>query len=260
MTVRKDSPAPQVTLTLRLSALGQTLQGEVSVPSGAVRPEAMLPIYHSLADALMQAAEAAAAKQDLTIACRKGCAACCRKLVPVSAIEARRIGALVAEIPEPQRSEVQARVAAARDRLAAAGLLDRLARLDQLTPEAYAALGSEYFARWIACPFLEGEACSIYSERPLACREYAVTSPAQNCFPESATQSVDQVTLPHSVATAVAAAEAGSAPSEDRWVPLVLAIEWAASHGAAPPARDGLAMLREVLSRLGPGNASEGAD
>jgi Fe-S-cluster containining protein len=31
------------------------------------------------------------------------------------------------------------------------------------------------------CPFLEDESCSIHPDRPLVCREYLVTSPAELC-------------------------------------------------------------------------------
>ena len=31
------------------------------------------------------------------------------------------------------------------------------------------------------CPFLEEESCSIHPDRPLVCREYLVTSPAELC-------------------------------------------------------------------------------
>jgi hypothetical protein len=33
-----------------------------------------------------------------------------------------------------------------------------------------------YFLQGVACPFLEAESCGIHPDRPLACREYLVTS------------------------------------------------------------------------------------
>jgi Fe-S-cluster containining protein len=47
-------------------------------------------------------------------------------------------------------------------------------------------LAMRYFRQGIACPFLENESCSIHESRPLACREYLVTSPAENCSAPSA--------------------------------------------------------------------------
>ena len=38
-----------------------------------------------------------------------------------------------------------------------------------------------YLGLELACPFLEDDACSIYAERPSACREYLVSSPKELC-------------------------------------------------------------------------------
>lgn len=142
------------------------------------------------------------------------------------------------ELPEPLRSEVRARFVAARDRLREAGLLDTLTRLDQLTDEECWAAGLEYFHHWIPCPFLDREACLIYSERPLACREYSVTSPPANCFPGTESETVDVLNLPCSVSTALASLGGSSNQKKAQWVPLVLAAGWAQSHlEEEPPVR-----------------------
>jgi len=73
---------------------------------------------------------------------------------------------------------VRARFEAVLTTLAPTGLLERA--MHQVQREARQ-LGVEYFAQHVACPFLEDESCSIHSDRPLACREYLVTSPALNC-------------------------------------------------------------------------------
>ena len=42
-------------------------------------------------------------------------------------------------------------------------------------------MSGRYFAAGIPCPFLEEERCGVYDERPVVCREYAVTSPPELC-------------------------------------------------------------------------------
>ena len=42
-------------------------------------------------------------------------------------------------------------------------------------------LNLEYWALKIACPFLENESCSIYKDRPIACREYLVVTDPKHC-------------------------------------------------------------------------------
>ena len=88
-------------------------------------------------------------------------------------------------MPEPRRTEVRARFADAVAKIEAAGLLPEARAFDSLPDEQYLALHPRYFALQIACPFLEDESCSIYSQRPLVCREYLVTSPAEYCFEET---------------------------------------------------------------------------
>jgi Fe-S-cluster containining protein len=116
-----------------------------------------------------------------SISCKAGCGACCRMLVPISELEAQRLREVVHAMPEPRRSHVLARFAEAVRQLDAAGLLPQLRRVEQWTDNEFQAMTRAYFERQIACPFLEAESCSIYEERPITCREYLVTSPAEKC-------------------------------------------------------------------------------
>jgi Fe-S-cluster containining protein len=193
----------------------------------------------------VQAAEA----REQTISCKKGCGACCRQLVPVSETEARRLCDLVNELPEPRRSAVLTRFADARERLEAAGLLEQLRHPERLPAEQRQTFALEYFRQGIPCPFREEESCSVHPDRPLICWEYLVTSPAEHCTrPSPAT--VRRVPLPGRVSQAATRLGAGDAPAAGRWVPLVLAVEWADAHPAEPPDRPGPELLREFLGHL----------
>ena len=94
-------------------------------------------------------------------------------------------------------------------------------------------------------PVPGGGVLSIYEERPITCREYLVTSPAENCS-RPTPQNIRRVKLLMPVFNAVARWQV--APSEhflERWVPLILA------HGVGRGAprrhmpRPGLDLLRE---------------
>src|SRR5262249_61904401 len=100
-------------------------------------------------------------------------------------------------------------------------------------------------------PFLEEESCSISQERPITCREYLVTSPAENCA-KLGDAGVRRVRLPLRVFNAVARWQVP--PQEhflERWVPLILAPEWAEAHPEDPPPRPGPELLRDLLDHLG---------
>src|SRR6202035_352852 len=104
-----------------------------------------------------------------------------RQLVPVSKTEARQLRALVDAMPEPRRSEIRERFADGVVRLGQAGMLEALRGLDALPEAELNDMNPRYMALRIPCPFLEEESCSIHPPRPMICREYLVTTPAERC-------------------------------------------------------------------------------
>jgi len=95
----------------------RNLAAKFSVPAGPTRLMDLLPIVQRVADAIVDSAVADVEQQGKSISCKKGCGTCCRQLVPISEVEARRIRDLVYNFPEPRRSQVLARFAEARSRL-----------------------------------------------------------------------------------------------------------------------------------------------
>jgi Fe-S-cluster containining protein len=234
--------------TADLSLAGYQLSIQMEVPTGRKRPIHLLPLFHSVANALIEVAENMVAEQGRAISCKKGCGACCRQLVPIALSEARRLRELVDELPEPRRSEVRQRFASARTRLEQAGLLERLVDPRRIT-ETSESLAMEYFKQGITCPFLEEESCSIHQERPLACREYLVTSPAEHCAKPSAAD-VRCVKMPAEASTALLQLEPTSADYAARWVTLTLALDWAEQHPDVTPERPGPELVRDFFNQL----------
>jgi Fe-S-cluster containining protein len=108
----------------------------------------------------------------------------------------------------------------------------------------------QYFRQGIPCPFLEEESCSIYPDRPIACREYLVTSPPEHCA-EPATDAVRGVQLPLKVWTALARFDKVLPSAQTiRWVPLILAPDWAAENPEEADPRPGPELARELFDYL----------
>ena len=168
---------------------GVPMEFEVTVPASPVKPQRMLPVFQQLANAFADGAEEAAASEGRPVSCKAGCGACCRQPVPITETEVYHIAELVESFDEPRRSEVKGRFRAAAEHFNSTGwygrFADHIRRASNLTlEEGYiegVGLIREYFADGIACPFLENESCSIHPVRPVSCREYLVTSPAENC-------------------------------------------------------------------------------
>lgn len=250
MNAESPDLAETVTATVKFGTDAWQMQTRVTVPAGPTSMRALLPVMQSLTNSIVDAAVQMAEAEGRKVSCCAGCGACCRQMVPISEVEARQIGQLVANLPEPRRATVRARFADASRRLDQAGLLDKMRRRDQWDGQEIQPLGIEYFRQGIPCPFLEDESCSIHPDRPLACREYLVTSPAEFCARPSA-ETIDQVELPVKVWPAVARCDAPDPGARFvRWVPLVLAPEWAADHPDEPPPRPGPELLREFFDHL----------
>lgn len=239
-----------VTVRVGMKVWDDRVEMEAELPAGPVRVSALLPVFQRVADGLVGLAEERAAAEGRTVSCTKGCGACCRQLVPISEVEARRIAELVDEMPEPRRSEIRERFRRATERLAQAGLLERLRDNADFVEGEVAPFGVAYFRLGVPCPFLEEESCSIHPDRPITCREYLVTSPAERCRdPKPGT--IDQVELPGKMWTAIARADAaGRLGRLVPWVPLVLAPEWAAAHPDASEPRPVEEVFRAVLAEL----------
>jgi len=220
------------TATLRLSVGELRIVHPITVPSGPVAAADVVPALQGLVNAVVAAAEAGKA-----ISCRKGCGACCRQLVPVSRTEAERLLETVAALPAERRAVLEARFAAAEAALAAADLKERKGRPDRELSTAYFGLG-------IPCPFLEDESCSIHPDRPLVCREYLVTSPADLCA-GPAQEGVTPVPVPK-----VSLAARGLQDESEDWFPLALLMDWAKTRPKGGARRTGPEWIQKFLKGM----------
>lgn len=240
----------RVTANIKLTSPGWGMEFKLTVPAGPTTLKELLPLAQTLSDAVVNATVQEVEQLGTKISCCKGCGACCRQLVPISEVEARRIAEVVQSLPEPRQSQVRAKFEDALSRLKDAGLLDKLHDPERWYREGYIPFGMEYFRLGIPCPFLEEESCSIHPDRPVTCREFLVTTPAAHCQNPSA-ETVKSVRLPLRIGPALAEFQViESAPYLVRWVPLVLALEWGATHPDPPAERTGPDLLGQFMRNL----------
>lgn len=226
------------TATLRLTVGDLRVVHPVTVPSGSVRASAVVPALQGLVNAVVGAAETKLAETGAEISCRKGCGACCRQLVPVSRTEAERLLGVVEAMPAKRRRALEERFAAAATAIKAAGLDAKAGRADR-------ELSVGYFALGIPCPFLEEESCSIHPERPLVCREYLVTSPAELCAgPQQ--EGVMPVPVPK-----VSLAARGLQDDQESWFPLAMLMDWAKTRPRHGVKRTGPEWIQKFLKGIG---------
>jgi Fe-S-cluster containining protein len=232
---------------LDLTVAGQPMHVEIPISTGLVSGAALIPIARALGAAIAERVIAVEAAAERHVSCRKGCGACCRQVVPISISEARAIHALVEAMPEPRRSEIRARFAAIRDALTAAGLHETILDPTQIPEDGARALSFRYFKLGLACPFLEDESCSIHADRPVACREYLVTSPAELCA-DPAAEKINGVPRPMRVDTALIRCDPEAPPERATWVALSTALDWVAQHPSPEARMLGPDLLRFFLT------------
>jgi len=177
----KDTPGGSTTYQIALDVEGRSYTAEIGVPNRQITLLDLLPLLWQFQDALIEAWTEIAVPSGKRVSCRKGCGACCRQLVPVSEVEALHLARVVAELPAEARARVTERFEKAVAQLEQKGLLASLKDLTGKSRDEKRRIGLAYFNEHIACPFLEDESCTIHAQRPSACREYLVTSPAANC-------------------------------------------------------------------------------
>lgn len=233
--------------SVTVSVGDRKLRVPMSLPFGNIRPLRMLPVFHSVANTFVDHFTALSEENGETVSCTKGCGACCKQLVPVSDIETHWIKEVVESLPEPRKQTVKDRFGEAVSKLRDAGLMEGLVNLGEQDRERRRELGLEYFAQGLDCPFLEDGACSIHKQRPISCREYLVTSPAENCSNPTA-EGVKCVDVSVKVSNGVA--RALSKDGKAVWVPLVLALDWSAEHEENSAPRPSVEIAKSVFAKL----------
>ncbi len=224
------------TATLRLTAGELRIAHPITVPNAAVPAREVVPALQGLVNAVVAAAEVGLGAGK-AVSCRKGCGACCRQLVPVSRTEGERLLDLVEAMPRERRGEIKRRFAAAEAILEPAGFGARAGKTDR-------ELSSTYFALGLPCPFLEEESCSIHTERPLVCREYLVTSPADLCAGPTQ-EGVTPVAVPKFSLGARKLQE-----EKDDWFPLALLMAWNRTRPKGGLRRTGPEWVQRFLKGL----------
>jgi len=239
-----------VTGNITVTLGGSPISMSMTVPAEPVTVRRMLPVFHQMANSFVGVGVGAAEVDGKTISCKAGCGACCRQPVPLAESEAFELAELVENMPEPRRTEIKERFDKAFGHFAEKGWFEKLDGVAGLDKEVRHEVALEYFTEQIACPFLEDESCSIHENRPVACREYLVTSPAEHCSDPTA-ETIEMVPILAKPSTALCAiSQVKTKGTSVRFVPLITALEIARHYEEDETKKTGEAWMAAFFTEL----------
>ncbi|MCP9455617.1 MAG: YkgJ family cysteine cluster protein [Nitrospira sp.] len=252
------TPSVQTPSTEQFEISITTAAGRVSAvvhtPTTFIPITSLVPLLRSLGKQAQQLEETHAAVEGRLCSCTKGCAACCRMLVPLSPPEAFRLMDHVRQWPLEQQQRLAVRLADIKSVLAAHGIWQRLlAVVESEQPpndDDLAPLNEAYYSLRIPCPFLEDNVCSVYEERPSACRELLVTSPPANCD-DIGSGTVEALPIPIRIGTILGLVWGELTGSVPRLIPLPLVAEWVEHHQSERARKwQGTVLLNSALDKV----------
>lgn len=227
------TPQASERFEISLNTPAGRLTTAVDVPTAFVPVTAIVPLIRRLGEEAHALEEMRSAEIGNVRSCQKGCAACCRMLVPLSPPEAFALGEFVRALPTDKQERIAARLAEAKSILVTHGLWNQLVELGESSQipddDSLEPINQAYYALRMPCPFLEDNLCSIYDERPAACRELLVTSPAGLCE-DMAMNPVVPIPVPVRIGPALGFLWGELTNTQPKLIPLPIALDWADQH------------------------------
>ncbi|MGL4465375.1 MAG: hypothetical protein ACRC1K_24760, partial [Planctomycetia bacterium] len=106
MDATKPNDDATTSVEFEMNIIGTRVKARADVPIGKTLPDAILPILQGAAEMAVDVAVGQAVSEGKKVQCKMGCGACCRQLVGIPRMEARRLRRLVAELPPERRGEI----------------------------------------------------------------------------------------------------------------------------------------------------------
>lgn len=209
-----------------VTSLG-SIRGRVAIDTGPMGLVDLVHTTYELTNILVERAAKREEKAGRLISCGPKCGVCCCQMVPLSPPEAFYLVGLLDSLDNSHRQVLLARFEAMVTELKRRNMVEELLAPDY-SDEKGLAIAKEYFRLQMPCPFLVEDSCSIHRNRPVACREYNVTSPPELCAEAGSLSSeIVKVPMPLPLSAPLARITANLTGTKARLIPLILAPIWA---------------------------------
>ena len=213
-------------INLELDVLDERLRFRIDVAHGQVKLANIVPLASTISGRIAEIVIAKNHQDGVGIACRKGCGYCCHShLVPLAVPEAFRLNEYIHSRHGDQRKAMlRSCLLAAKDILAQEPpeLFAQQASSEPLDSRRFLSdVSTWYVSLGVCCPFLsDNNICTIYENRPLACRDHFVRGGSDACINADATTEPVRMPVPMVEVLGQLAAELEDADVEAVILPL----------------------------------------
>lgn len=214
-----------VQISAQVNTLDGSLKGKVTIYTGPTQLAELVPPLQALTEGLVNQVVKREQREGRQITCQAGCGTCCCQMVPLSIPEVFYLRDLVNSLPPEGQQAFIKRFDSIVDVLKHQGLYDELNKPD-IGDEEHLNIAKRYFQLKLPCPFLNNGICTIHPVRPLACREYHVTTPAEWCS-DPYSYPIKKPKFNVAMPVVLARLSAGLLEMPVKLIPLTLALDWA---------------------------------
>jgi len=170
---------------LELDVHGETLNFRIGIGKDRAKLADIVPLARTLSNSITEVVVRRARNNGDRIPCEKGCSPCCsRYLVPLSVPEALRFKQEIDAAPAYQRESAWGACLRAAQLILSQKPPKSFMNQTEVSPTGSVDLNlvsNWYTSLKLRCPFLYDHSCSIYSQRPLACREHFIMGSVRVC-------------------------------------------------------------------------------
>ena len=176
-------------VNLDLDVLDETINFRTVVGQGQAKLADIVPLARTISSKITDVVLKNTRSKGDQIPCFKGCSACCNRcLVPLSVPEAFRLKEEIEVAPAHQLQSIWINCLNASRHILLHKPPKKIVHQSAEASSKKAAdmnlISSWYTSFNVACPFLHQDVCTIYEQRPLACREHYIIGSAEGCEDE----------------------------------------------------------------------------
>jgi len=193
-------------MELKLDIFGKFLHICIGAKDKPAKLSDLVPLARLLSTKIISLTREHIINKGDIIACRPCCSQCCRYLVPLAVPEAMRLTEEVSAMAKSERKFVHESSLLAAKYIVEATPKHFIEKFTNTKPKMTLKLKdiSDWYRQMnLPCLFLLNGLCTIYEQRPIACREHLVIGSASVCEADGANQA-QLVQMPISILEALA--------------------------------------------------------